>query len=160
MSLDKDGTAILSNSNGCLLRNEVIHLWCDIFTSLITKVRDFVLLQESYSIWRRYSPNGTTASKNGMIHLWCNSRLSSHFLQQNRTWLLIYRNGSFLGNEVIALWCDIFTSVMRKVRNFIFLLEESPTYSPNVTAASQKEVIHLWCNFTLSYHWKKTEQDY
>ena len=39
--------------------------------------------------------------------------------------------------------CDIFTSLMRKVRDLIFLQAGSRTYLPNATAASKNEVIHV-----------------
>ena len=39
--------------------------------------------------------------------------------------------------------CDIFTSLMRKVRDLIFLQAGSRTYLPKATAASQNEVIHV-----------------
>ena len=39
--------------------------------------------------------------------------------------------------------CDIFTSLMRKVRDLIFLQAASRTYLPNATAASKNEVIHV-----------------
>ena len=39
--------------------------------------------------------------------------------------------------------CDIFTSLIRKVRDLIFLQAGSRTYLPNVTAATQNEVIHV-----------------
>ena len=124
------------------------------------KVRDLILLQESYSIWWKHSPNATAASQNGMINLWCNSRFSSHFLQQKQKWLLIHGNGSFLPNEVIPVSCDIFTSLMKNMRDLIFLQEESRTYSLNATATSQKEVINLWCDSRLSSHWRKMEHAY
>ena len=40
-----------------------------------------------------------------------------------------------------SVMCDIFTSLMRKVRALIFLQAGSRTYSPNATAASQNDVI-------------------
>ena len=48
----KDGTGPLMHSKGSLLRNEVIPLACDIFTSLMRKVTDLFLLQEESPIWR------------------------------------------------------------------------------------------------------------
>ena len=81
-------------------------------------------------------------------------------LGEHRTGLFIHSNGCFHPNEVIPLWCDIFTSLMKKVRDYFLLQEGSRTYSPNVTLASQNEVIHLWCNSRLSFHWRQTKQDY
>ena len=42
-----------------------------------------------------------------------------------------------------SVMCDIFTSLMRKVRDLIFLQAGSHTNLPNATAASQNEVIHV-----------------
>ena len=53
-------------------------LWCHFFTSLIRKASDFVLLQERSSIWRRYPPSATAASRNVANNLWCHYRFSSH----------------------------------------------------------------------------------
>ena len=61
------------------------------------------------------------------------------------------------------LSCDIFTPLMKKVRDFVLLQEPSCTWwrhSASINAASQNEVIHLWCNSRLSSHWRITEQDY
>ena len=47
--------------------------------------------------------------------------------------------------------------------DFVFLQEWSgiwQRYSPNVTTASQNEVIHLWCDSRFSSDWRKTEHDY
>ena len=69
------------------------------------------------------------------------------------TGLFTKRNNSCSPNEVSGLWCDIFTSVMRKVRDLIFLRQKSHTwwkYWPNVTAARQNEVVPLsWVSFIL-----------
>ena len=54
-------------------------LSCHIFSSLMIKVGDLILFQGSYNIWWGYSPNVTAASQNGVIYLWCNSRLSYHW---------------------------------------------------------------------------------
>ena len=65
------------------------------------------------------------------------------------TGLFTQRNHSCCTNEVSGLWCHIFTLVMRKVRDLIFLRQESciqQRYSPNVTAARQNEVVPLWCS--------------
>ena len=53
------------------------------------------------------------------------------------TGLFTQRNHYCFPNEASSLSCDIFTSVMGKVRDLIFLQEGSLTYSPNATAASQ-----------------------
>ena len=62
-------TGLFTQRNSTCCTNEVNVLWCHFFTLLITKVRDFVLLQEGSSIWRRYSPNVNAASQNVAINL-------------------------------------------------------------------------------------------
>ena len=57
------------------------------------KVRDFVLLQEPLCTWRRHSASINAASQNEVIHLWCNSRLSSH-------WRTMEQDYSSMGTHV------------------------------------------------------------
>ena len=61
---------------------------------------------------------------------------------QNRNSLQQERIFPSKGNES-SVMCDIFTSLMRKVRDLIFLEAGSRTYLPNATAATQNEVIHV-----------------
>ena len=85
--------------------------------------------------------------------MWCNSGfnvIAGNITQY--TGLLTQRNNSCCTNDVSALWCDIFTSVMRKVRDLIMLQEGFPTWRTyqSATAARQNEVVPLWCRvFTL-----------
>ena len=100
---------------------------------------------------------------------WCKPKWSDSFVmsvhiviwfQEYGTGLLIHKNGYHDRNEVSPLLCNIFTSLMRKVRDIVLFQEGFRTYSPNATPASKNEVIHLWCNSRFSSHGKKTEQDY
>ena len=62
--------------------------------------------------------------------------------KQNRTSLQQERIFPLKLNES-SVMCDIFTSLMRKVRDLIFLKAGSRTYLPNATTASQNEVINV-----------------
>ena len=97
----------------------MISLWCNIFTLLMRKVRDLILLHQSSPIWPRYWQSATAASQNWVINLW----------------LLIHRHVSFHQTQVSPLWCDFFTSVMIKLWDLFSLQEQCHTwrrYSPNV----------------------------
>ena len=87
------------------------------------KGRDFVFLQECFNnlrIWQRYSPNATPATQYEVINLWCHSRFSSHW-RNDRTGLVIHKNGYFYLNTVNPVWCYIFTSLMRNGEHFVLL---------------------------------------
>ena len=93
ISLEKEGTGLLVHRNGSFHRNQLSSLWCDMFTTLMRKVRDLILLQERSHTWRMYQ-SATAASQNEVINLWCHSRLSSP-LQGKGTGLIIHRNVFF-----------------------------------------------------------------
>ena len=96
--------------------------------------------------------------------MWCNSGFPVIAeIITKYTGLFTQRNSTCCTNEVIPLSCDIFTPLMKKVRDFVLLQEPSCTWrrhSASINAASQNEVIHLWCNSRLSSHWRIMEQDY
>ena len=66
------------------------------------------------------------------------------------TGLFTQRNHYCFPNEASSLSCDIFTSVMGKVRDLVFLQEGSLTYSPNATATSQ--IKWFICDVIPDYH--------
>ena len=85
ISLEEDGTGLVIHRNWYFHRNELSPLWCDLFTSLMRKVRDLFFLQEGSRSWRSYSPSATAASQ--IKWLICDVITDSHLIvgTRNRT---------------------------------------------------------------------------
>ena len=144
ISLQEDRTGIVIHSKGSWHPNEVILLWCHIFPSLMRKARDLILFQ------------GHTLFDRGIHKAWlllakmkwfiCDVITDSHLIARRWNMTSNPQELTFLPNEVIPLWCCVFTSLMKKVRDLILLQEGSRTWwrYQSTTAASQHKVINLW----------------